>query len=274
MGIVKWLIRIIIDVAFLVNLFTFLLSAYEKGYEKKAPDIPLYKWVLAFIYEFFLSLLNIVLYPFGFVDFSHIKLGKEDKDLPIIIVHPYMMNRACTFYIFLRLKLRGYKNVFAVNISPKTAPIGKQAEMLRDQIDLILENIEKNEFTGIGHSQGGLILMYYKKHLDTENKLKKIITIGSPLQGTKIAIFSSTPNGKEMRYNSEFVKKLAEGKVDAEILNIYSPIDNLVLPHSSAILKNVQHIEAPPVGHISLLFHPSVFHSIIDFIEHSEQPST
>lgn len=273
MVIIKWIIRIIIDAVFLFTLFTFLLSAYEKGNNEELPYIPPHKWILAFVYEFFLSILNLVIYPFGIIDFSYLKFGKEEKELPIVLVHPYMMNRACMFYIFLKLKLKGYKNVFIVNIYPKLAPIEKQAEMLKIQVENLLKRINKNEFVGIGHSQGGIILLYYKKYLDTENKLRKIITIGSPLKGTKIAVFATSPNGKEMMYQSEFIKRLTEGKVNADVLNIYSPIDNLILPHSSAVLENYHQLEAPPIGHIGLLFSPAVFKGIIDFIESGEGTS-
>ncbi len=98
--------------------------------------------------------------------------------------------------------------------------------------------------------------------------MEKLITIGSPHHGTKLGVFASSINAKQMHFNSQFIRELNENlPEDLKILCILSPIDNLVLPWKSAMIEGKDFFITSPLGHAGLIFSPEVAHKIISYIE-------
>ncbi len=265
-----FIIRIIVEGILIFVSFTFLMAYYENNNIEEKPSVPVYQWVIAFIYEFFISILYIPLFLFGLFDYNYlmVKSNKEEKEIPVILLHPYMMNRGCMIYLFFKLKRERYKNVYALTITPKFAPIEFQASKFAELVNGILKKHNSQKFIGIGHSQGGIILRYYAQKIGGVDKIEKLITIGSPNQGTKIGIFARSFNGKQMRYQSDFIKSLnQEIPVGLNLLCILSPTDNMILPWTGGKVENKEYYITPPLGHGSLIFSPDVANKIISYLE-------
>lgn len=267
------IIRILIEGIFIFNAFTFFLSYYENNHHEEKVSIPIYQWIIAFLYEFFISILYLPLFIFGFFDYNYIRVraNKEEKEIPVILLHPYIMNRGCLIYLFLKLKMHGYKNVYALTISPKFAPIEVQSAGLAELVNGILKKHNSQKFIGIGHSQGGIILRYYAQKMGGLQKIEKLITIGSPNQGTKLGIFARSFNAKQMRYQSDFIKNLnQEIPEKLKMLCILSPTDNMVLPWTAGKVEKKGSYITPPLGHGSLIFSPDVCKEILSYLEDEE----
>jgi len=265
--------RILIEGILIFNAFTFLLSYYENNNIEEKPDVPVYQWIIAFIYEFFISILYLPLFLFGLFDYNYLRIRsyKEEKEIPVILVHPYLMNRGCMIYLFLKLKKEGYKNVYALTINPKFAPIEFQAARFAEMVEQILKKHNSQKFIGIGHSQGGIILRYYVQKMNGLDKIEKLITIGSPNQGTKLGIFARSFNGRQMNYQSDFIKNLnQEIPKELKLLCIFSPTDNMILPWTAGKLQEKDYYITPPLGHGSLIFSPDVANKIISYLEEKE----
>lgn len=88
---------------------------------------------------------------------------------------------------------------------------------------------------------GGPLTRYALKNLGLAGKIDRVITLGSPHYGSRIAgLFPAQGSAAQMRYQSPFVQELAEGggcPGGARFFSIYSNLDNFVLPVSTAVLE-------------------------------------
>ncbi|MFZ5723168.1 MAG: esterase/lipase family protein [Pseudomonadota bacterium] len=187
---------------------------------------------------------------------------------PILLVHGWGANSACFLAVQLWLKWRGYKNVYAVSYTPPVIDARKLAAQLARHIDAALAATGAEKVTLVCHSMGGLLSRYAIKELGCEHKVDKLITIGSPHRGSKLAgVIPGGGNIPQMRYRSDFVDDLAAGGLTpgsgVRYYSIYSEFDNFVLPASSSVLDGkAQNIHVPYHGHCALLYSPAVFNLI------------
>ncbi len=134
---------------------------------------------------------------------------------------------------------------------------------MADKIDAVLLETGAPQLICITHSMGGVLTRYAIKNLGADGKVKKVITLGGPHMGSRIAVFA--PFGRntlQMTYQSQFVKELAKGGMtpgSAEYVSIWSDFDNMVLPpHSSDLGKGAKNLKVPFHGHVYLVYSPQV----------------
>lgn len=265
-----WLLKLMCWGIFLFTLFTFLMSYYENYNGEEKPDVHFHQWIIAFVYEFIITILNLPLLLLGLFDYTYLAYWQrwgERKETPVFLVHPYMMNRGCMIYLFIKLKMAGYRNVYPLTLRPKFAPIEFQAGKFAEYVTRIMKSHQR-KFICIGHSQGGIILRYYAQKMGGAEHIKALITIGSPNKGTKLGVFARSFNAKQMHHNSEFIRGLNEEiPENFKMLCILSPIDNLVLPWVSGKVEGKESYITSPMGHMSLLFSPEVANKVISYLE-------
>lgn len=186
-------------------------------------------------------------------------------DTPILLVHGWGANSACFIAVQLWLKLRGYKNVYAVSYTPPVIRAEKLARQLAVHIDKALAATGAQKVHIVAHSMGGLLTRHAIKNLGMAGKIDKVVTLGSPHMGSKLAgLVPGGGNIPQMRYRSEFCRELGEGGLtpgkDVRYFSIYSEFDNFVLPnHSSVLDGNAQNVHVAYHGHCALLYSPVVF---------------
>lgn len=198
-------------------------------------------------------------------------------ETPVLLVHGWGANSACFLGVQLWLKLRGYKNVYAVSYTPPVIRAEKLANQLARHIDKALAATGAEKVHIVAHSMGGLLTRYAIRHLGMDTKIDKVITLGSPHMGSKLAgVVPGGGNVPQMRYRSEFCRALAEDGLtpgaDVRYFSIYSEFDNFVLPnHSSVLDGNAQNMHVAYHGHCALLYSPVVFGMIEECLA---QPDT
>lgn len=218
--------------------------------------------------------LLVLTYPLRIIhDLAPFRAQEHGRE-PIILVHGWGANSACFLGVQLWLKARGYKNVYAVSYTPPVIRAEKLAAQLARHIDKALAATGAPKVNIVAHSMGGLLTRYAIKHLDMGGKIDKVITLGSPHMGSKLASF--VPGGgnvPQMRYRSEFVNALADGGLtpgdQVRYYSIYSEFDNFVLPAHSSVLEggNAENIHVQYHGHCALLYSPAVFRRIEQCLE-------
>lgn len=197
-------------------------------------------------------------------------------ETPIILMHGWGANSACFLGVQLWLKMRGYRNVYAVSVTPPVIDAGKLSKQLARQIDKALAATGARKVHVIAHSMGGLLTRYAIKNLGMADKIDKVITLGSPHMGSKLAgVVPGGGNVPQMRYLSAWVRDLADGGLtpgkDVRYYSIYSEFDNFVLPnHSSVLDGNARNIHVRYHGHVALLYSPVVFGLIEECLDAKE----
>lgn len=114
----------------------------------------------------------------------------------------------------------------------------------------------------IGHSMGGLIASYYALNLAKKGKVKSVITLAAPLQGTKVANIAIGRCGRQMEIGSAFLHKLYDQMEKSSIpfYHIQAIHDPIVIGPSLEKKENIRYVEG--IGHISLLFSKRVAHMV------------
>jgi triacylglycerol lipase len=212
-----------------------------------------------------------LLYPLGFINFDPKK--KEDaSQTPILIVHGYLHNRSGGFYLIHRLKSAGCGNVYTVNLGHPCHSIEEYAHVVQAKAKEIAAQTGRDDLIIIGHSMGGLVSSYYATQLAPKGTVRDVITLGSPIQGTKLAPIGIGTCAKQMRYQSEFVKNLNEWvheNNDTRFVNIGTQTDRIIVPHSSAFFSShkVRKLTIPDLGHAAYLFSDRVADQIIGYLK-------
>jgi pimeloyl-ACP methyl ester carboxylesterase len=125
----------------------------------------------------------------------------------------------------------------------------KYAEMVegrvQDTYDTLEEEYEGAEIVVVGHSMGGMVARYFVEKLGYEEQVDKIITFGSPHQGTYVAVPFGMPvfgskGARDLSPGSQFLETLnSPGLADeVEYCAIYTLNDPLMVPKKNASLPD------------------------------------
>lgn len=237
----------------------FVLHLADHLQRRSTDRPPLHEYARAFVFEYGWSLVVWCLYPWGLLRPRGVTWAPEGGP-PVILVHGFMMNHASMLGVRRALERRGYRNVLSVNVRPLRAPLEAQAETLAARIRELSQACGGAPVIGIGHSQGGVLLRACAA-LSPAVPLAKIITIGSPHRGTRVAALAFAPNARQLRWGSPFLAGLGD-TCRVELVSIYSDIDNIAFPASTSVLG--RSVLLSGMGHHVLLFAERALDRIVD----------
>ncbi len=215
-------------------------------------------WLHSMAFEACAVTASFLMRPLGIFGGADGKCGPE-QGRPILLIHGYMQNASNWTFLKRRLCQRGLGPVFTLNLGHPFRSIRDYAQILAKKAALIEKETRREDLTLIGHSMGGLVCAWYAAKVAPPGKVGDVITIGSPLEGTKMASIAIGRNGREMRRGSDFVREVEEvvrKNRKVRFYHIASKADQIVLPYSSALTG--QHPEREYVlddlGHMTLLY--------------------
>ena len=176
--------------------------------------------------------------------------------VPIILVHGYFSNRGFFRWLVRALEARGVGPIFTPDFVAAFATIERFAEDLHREIERIAATTAQAQVVLICHSMGGLAARAYLCAHGSA-RVRKLVTIASPHNGTVQARFGAGPSATQMRQGSRFLAGLSEQEdrrgPPCALTSVYSPHDNLVAPQDSARLAWARNIAIPGCGHIDIL---------------------
>lgn len=184
--------------------------------------------------------------------------AKVKTNTAILLVHGFGRNQGD--YLWLRKQFAKTKAwVFTVDLIPPLAGIDEIASAsIVPKIKQIKQVTGCQNIIIIGASMGGVVASYYKEYLDEAQDVKAVITIGSPLHGTKVAVAAPGINSRQMCPDSEFLAQLRQkmNNRSESYYQVVSKFDEVIFPWESALLqatpKQNQYI-VPFVGHLGML---------------------
>ncbi|MDJ0957292.1 MAG: alpha/beta fold hydrolase [Arenicellales bacterium] len=216
---------------------------------------------LFFIYHAWEPLLN-----------KHDELPPSDvgSDIPILFVHGFLSN-AGFWVVFKRyFRNRGFRSLFTINLDPMINDIDDYAEQLARRVAQVHALVGQRKLILVGQSMGGLVCRaYIAKYGD--KYVRKVITMGSPHQGTLTAYLLWGRNLSQMRPNSEWLARLNAKKVAVPITTHNSVHDNIVVPQDSARLAGAKEYAMRGLGHLSMAFSTQMMDSVVKDIGTNNQ---
>jgi triacylglycerol esterase/lipase EstA (alpha/beta hydrolase family) len=172
------------------------------------------------------------------------------------LVLGYLNNSIILIYFGNYLKRANLGSIYTINLKNPFRSIEEYSKKVKERIDeLFKEGIKEVDL--VGHSMGGLVCLYFALKCEYKVKLKKIVCIGTPFEGTKTAFYGFGKCAKQMRYHSLFVKKLKRDILEDKRFKIYcvaTKLDQIVIPFDSAILEKKENLVINDLGHASLIF--------------------
>jgi triacylglycerol esterase/lipase EstA (alpha/beta hydrolase family) len=222
------------------------------------------------IIEALCNFTRFILLPFSSFRANPNAITTDAPVTPILLVHGYAQNQSDWFWFQYQLKQAGIGPVYTINLWNITGGIEAHAEKLAKSLQTIKEKHPNEPITLIGHSMGGLVSSYYAEFLKKDDiQIKKIITLGSPFYGTRLAGLGMGLSVEQMAPNSAFLEALRL-KIDGSTIPYYylaSQMDNTIVPWDSALIDPLtpdasnQYV-IPDQGHLRLLVSQQVFEKV------------
>ena len=160
--------------------------------------------------------------------------------------------------------------VFSFNLGTlNTRDIRSSAFLIHRKIESILAQTPVKKIDIIGHSMGGLIGLYFIKKLGGHEKVRKLVMIGTPLNGTWVALVGVTTMGLwsasswQLLPRSRFLSELKAGPLppNVEYYTVAAARD-WVCPIESTVLEGA-HSVTVPLGHSSLVISDEVYRRLV-----------
>lgn len=224
------------------------------------------------------------LYPLGFLNENasknpHPKHSRHPR--PVLLVHGIVHNRSAFIAFRRRLESEGWENVYTLNYSTRHGSITRMVEELAWKVEEILEKTHSSQIDIIAHSLGGIVARYYMTFGEGRGKVKNLITLGTPHQGTHKSVllkpFTGGSISADLRHNSYLLRSLNQTALarDSKITSIYSAKDWVAGDENNCMVTGTpanayRNIAFDHVGHLGLLYKQEVYDSVIHAITADE----
>lgn len=149
--------------------------------------------------------------------------------------------------------------------------LGRNTKTIKDSAKLVDSLIKEKKLENIiilAHSKGGLIGKYVLAFNNKNDRIKKLITIATPWEGSWLFKLYLHKSFKELRPNSEIIEELRKHEeVNNKIVSIFGKSDNVILPVKSCRLNGAKNIKVNIHGHHKILFDKKVQEIVISEID-------
>ncbi len=189
---------------------------------------------------------------------------------PVLLIHGFLGTRGSMYILERRLNDDGVC-VFTFNLGVlNTRDIRSSAFLIHRKIEAILTQARVDKIDVVGHSMGGLIGLYYVKKLGGHEKVRKLVMMGTPVEGTWSALLGvatvglMSPSSWQILPRSSFLEELRRGALPPAVryYSIAAQRD-WVCPPASTVLDGARHVEVP-LGHSSLVVSGEVYRRVIE----------
>jgi triacylglycerol esterase/lipase EstA (alpha/beta hydrolase family) len=188
--------------------------------------------------------------------------------IPVVLVHGYLCNHRLWDDVAHALRAQGH-SVVAVNLEPLFGSIDDYAPRIEDATLALLKHTGHQQVALIGHSMGGLAIRAWMRAHGTQ-RVARVVTLGTPHAGTRLANGLSTVNGKQMMWHSDWLTTLAahETQETRALMRIaITPQDNIVCPQRAQTLAGIQPEVFEGIGHLQMCIHPPVVQWVVQQLD-------
>jgi pimeloyl-ACP methyl ester carboxylesterase len=207
---------------------------------------------------------------------------------PVLLLYGLLGTRRSCALLERRLRADGY-GVFSIDLGGvggafNTRGIDESAELVRDKVERLYARYPLGPLTIIGHSKGGLIGRYYVERLGGDARVRTLVTLGTPHQGTPRAYLGCAtlgwfaPSVWQMTPRSAFLRRLNLGPWPeaVRLVSVYSRADAWTpFPHGRVSLRgpgNIENVELPGLRHRDFLVARSAYEVVQRALGHMAEP--
>jgi len=194
---------------------------------------------------------------------------------PVLLLQGFMGTRGVLQPLEKFLRAEG-RDVISLDLGVfNVADIRESATLLDEKIERLMNRFSRDhgieKIDLVGHSMGGLIALYYIKKLGGHQRVNRVISLGTPFNGTWVSLLAMVPFGVvsrglwQMLPKSNFLKDLRQHPENAhstKLVSISAKYD-AICPPKTCRLPGAENLTIP-VGHGGLLIDKRVFELVRD----------
>jgi pimeloyl-ACP methyl ester carboxylesterase len=208
----------------------------------------------------------------------HHDAGRAPAGPPVLLIHGYLATRGSLHLLEQHLTQRGYV-VMSFRFGPiNLGDIRDSAGLVARKVESIIAQTGVTQVDVVGHSMGGLVGLYYVKRLGGRHRVRRMVLLGTPTQGTWSALLGlfTAPLGLaslQLLPGSPFLRELAETALPpgVDVVSIGALRDWLA-PVARTVLEGVRHISLP-TGHSGLLVDEQVADTVAKLLREPATPA-
>ncbi|WP_309831906.1 alpha/beta fold hydrolase [Paracidovorax wautersii] len=189
----------------------------------------------------------------------------------VVLLHGFLCNRGFWTPWLPLLRARGHAYV-AVTLEPPFGSIDDYAPAIDAAVRRVAEATGRPPVV-IGHSMGGLAARAWLRTCQADDRVHRVVTLGTPHRGTWAGRFSRAVNGQQMALDGDWIGALSGSEPpgrSARFVCWYSNCDNIVFPAQVATLPGADNRFVEGVAHVQMAFHPPVVQACLDEILREE----
>lgn len=191
--------------------------------------------------------------------------GPEAGSPPVLLIHGFLGTRGSMYLLERRMVEDGFV-VVSFNIGTlNVRDIRRSAFLIHRKIERVLAQTPWQKIDIVGHSMGGLIGLYYAKKLGGHTRVRKLVMMGTPVQGTWVALAGIATLGLwstsswQLLPRSRFLDELAQGPLPPGVeLHSLSAARDWVVPLRRTRMSGAA-TTTVPLGHSSLVVAEDVY---------------
>jgi triacylglycerol esterase/lipase EstA (alpha/beta hydrolase family) len=266
-------LRIVVSaLALLVTACVFyVVTSYTHAFWHRRLTTPVGNLVRAAFLEFGACMLLLPFWPLWMLvgaSYEAVIEGEGEargRRNPVVLLHGFAMNRTNWIWLGRRLAGRGIGPLYGTSyFSPQS--VRRSAEHLSRFVARVCAREKCERVDIVAHSLGGVVARYYIERLGGDKMIARLVTIGSPHQGTIIARLGALfPSARETLHGSVFYRQLGPLAPRAGIAftSVWSRADAIIEPpESSSIAPAGEDCIFEDLGHLSLLLSPRVLDTV------------
>jgi pimeloyl-ACP methyl ester carboxylesterase len=173
--------------------------------------------------------------------------------VPVLLVHGFICNARVWDKVALALHQAGHP-VLAITLEPLFTSIDDYAPQIDQAVKKLQQTSGAARVALVGHSMGGLAIRAWMRSHGCD-AAAKVVTLGSPHQGTRAASWSPAANGAQMVWHSPWLQALqaSEKQATRRLMQIaLTRHDNIVFPQREQVLAGAAVTEFEGLGHLEL----------------------
>lgn len=182
----------------------------------------------------------------------------------VLLIHGFVCNRGLWTPWMTHLRRNGTPYV-AVSLEPVLGPIDRYVHAIEAAVAQ-LERATHRPPIVVAHSMGGLAVRAWLRDHAGEQRVHSVITIGTPHAGTSIARLALSPNTRQMREGSAWLRTLEASETPERRRRFtcyFGHCDNIVFPARNAMLPDAKNHHVPGVAHVHLAFHRPILDDVL-----------
>lgn len=187
---------------------------------------------------------------------------------PVLIVPGYGMSRGTLSLLRQRLE-EARRPALAIDL-PLWKPFPALVEALGNAVSELKRATGAEKVDLVCHSRGGLIAAWWIQHGGGAAHVERIVCLGAPIAGTKMAAFAIGPSAVALFPGSVVCRDVAGKPLDPSVrwFAVNGGSDGLMVPQKTDDLPPPGfNIRVPGVGHNGLLVSATVWKAIHIFLQ-------